>query len=71
MHNIYFCIILKHSIINFRMKSLDLVCMKQLDTKVNIIPVIAKADTISKTELSKFKVDITTLLLVLLHFQTH
>ena len=38
------------------MKSLDLVCMKQLDTKVNIIPIIAKADTISKTELQKFKV---------------
>ncbi|XP_065205641.1 septin-2-like [Planococcus citri] len=40
------------------MKSLDLVCMKQLDTKVNIIPIIAKADTISKTELSKFKAKI-------------
>lgn len=39
-----------------RMKSLDLVCMKQLDTKVNIIPIIAKADTISKTELQRFKV---------------
>lgn len=40
----------------YRMKSLDLVCMKQLDTKVNIIPIIAKADTISKSELQKFKV---------------
>ena len=29
--------------------------MKKLDTKVNIIPIIAKADTINKTELSKFK----------------
>lgn len=38
------------------LKSLDLVCMKKLDTKVNIIPIIAKADTISKTELAKFKV---------------
>lgn len=38
------------------MKSIDLVCMKKLDTKVNIIPIIAKADTISKTELQKFKV---------------
>ncbi|XP_022193802.1 septin-2 [Nilaparvata lugens] len=37
------------------LKSLDLVCMKKLDTKVNIIPIIAKADTISKTELQKFK----------------
>ena len=30
--------------------------MKKLQSKVNIIPVIAKADTISKTELVKFKV---------------
>ncbi|XP_043392114.1 septin-10 isoform X3 [Chelonia mydas] len=30
--------------------------MKNLDSKVNIIPVIAKADTISKTELQKFKI---------------
>ncbi|XP_075235380.1 septin-2-like [Lycorma delicatula] len=37
------------------LKSLDLVCMKKLDTKVNIVPIIAKADTISKTELQKFK----------------
>lgn len=29
-----------------------------LDSKVNIVPIIAKADTISKTELQKFKVDI-------------
>ncbi|EDS31981.1 conserved hypothetical protein [Culex quinquefasciatus] len=40
------------------LKSLDLVCMKKLDSKVNIIPIIAKADTISKTELSKFKAKI-------------
>lgn len=38
------------------LKSLDLVCMKKLDTKVNIIPIIAKADTISKSELQRFKV---------------
>ncbi|XP_056632389.1 septin-2 isoform X1 [Diorhabda carinulata] len=37
------------------LKSIDLVCMKQLDQKVNVIPIIAKADTISKTELQKFK----------------
>ncbi|XP_059162950.1 septin-11-like isoform X2 [Physella acuta] len=37
------------------LKALDLVTMKKLDTKVNIIPVIAKADTITKTELTKFK----------------
>lgn len=37
------------------LKSLDLVCMKKLDKKVNIIPVIAKADTIAKSELKQFK----------------
>jgi hypothetical protein len=46
----------KYLFYNFRLKSIDLVCMKKLDTKVNIIPIIAKADTISKSELQKFKV---------------
>ncbi|KAG8225029.1 hypothetical protein J437_LFUL000006 [Ladona fulva] len=40
------------------LKSIDLVCMKKLDSKVNIIPIIAKADTISKSELQKFKAKI-------------
>ncbi|CAH3198284.1 unnamed protein product, partial [Porites evermanni] len=37
------------------LKSLDLVCMKKLDKKVNIVPIIAKADTIAKSELKQFK----------------
>lgn len=48
------------------LKSIDLVCMKKLDTKVNIIPIIAKADTISKTELQKFKVRIVISVLKLI-----
>jgi len=40
------------------LKSIDLVCMKKLDQKVNIIPVIAKADTVNKAELAKFKAKI-------------
>ncbi|KAI0226814.1 Septin-11 [Lamellibrachia satsuma] len=40
------------------LKSLDLVTMKALDSKVNIIPVVAKADTITKAELHKFKIKI-------------
>ncbi|XP_061485375.1 septin-10-like isoform X2 [Rhineura floridana] len=40
------------------LKTLDLLTMKNLDRKVNIIPLIAKADTISKTELQQFKVNI-------------
>ncbi|XP_063414236.1 septin-11-like [Mytilus trossulus] len=42
------------------LKALDLVTMKKLDSKVNIIPVIAKADTITKAELQKFKAKIMT-----------
>uniref|UniRef100_A0A8C3JPQ4 Septin n=2 Tax=Calidris pygmaea TaxID=425635 RepID=A0A8C3JPQ4_9CHAR len=37
------------------LKTLDLLAMKSLDSKVNIIPIIGKADSISKTELQKFK----------------
>nr|XP_057919859.1 septin-8-A-like isoform X3 [Doryrhamphus excisus]XP_057919860.1 septin-8-A-like isoform X3 [Doryrhamphus excisus]XP_057919861.1 septin-8-A-like isoform X3 [Doryrhamphus excisus]XP_057919862.1 septin-8-A-like isoform X3 [Doryrhamphus excisus]XP_057919863.1 septin-8-A-like isoform X3 [Doryrhamphus excisus]XP_057919864.1 septin-8-A-like isoform X3 [Doryrhamphus excisus]XP_057919865.1 septin-8-A-like isoform X3 [Doryrhamphus excisus]XP_057919866.1 septin-8-A-like isoform X3 [Doryrhamphus exci len=40
------------------LKSLDLVTMKKLDSKVNVIPVIAKADTVSRSELDKFKIKI-------------
>ncbi|XP_073906667.1 septin-10 isoform X2 [Castor canadensis] len=38
------------------LRTLDLLTMKSLDSKVNIIPLIAKADTISKIELQKFKI---------------
>jgi septin family protein len=37
------------------LKSLDLLMMKKIDQKCNIIPVIAKSDTVAKNELSKFK----------------
>ncbi|NXU57439.1 SEP10 protein, partial [Turnix velox] len=37
------------------LKTLDLLTMKRLDSKVNIIPIIGKADCISKTELQRFK----------------
>ncbi|XP_060030096.1 septin-14 [Erinaceus europaeus] len=37
------------------LKSLDLLTMKTIDSKVNIIPLIAKADTISKSDLQIFK----------------
>ncbi|XP_063089758.1 septin-14 [Cavia porcellus] len=37
------------------LKSLDLLTMKRIDNKVNIIPLIAKADTVSKNDLQKFK----------------
>ncbi|NXA06809.1 SEP10 protein, partial [Sapayoa aenigma] len=37
------------------LKNLDLLTMRSLDSKVNIIPIIGKADSISKTELQEFK----------------
>ncbi|KAF6037301.1 SEPT6 [Bugula neritina] len=40
------------------LQSLDLVTMKKLDSKVNIIPVVAKSDTITKAELQRFKAKI-------------
>ena len=53
------CIMSSNKFFSFlRLKALDLVTMKRLDNKVNIIPVIAKADTITKAELQKFKVKV-------------
>ncbi|NXP23409.1 SEP10 protein, partial [Scytalopus superciliaris] len=37
------------------LKALDLLTMRSLDSKVNIIPIIGKADSISKSELQEFK----------------
>ncbi|NXK95720.1 SEP10 protein, partial [Formicarius rufipectus] len=37
------------------LKALDLLTMRSLDSKVNIIPIIGKADSISKIELQEFK----------------
>ncbi|KAL7287889.1 hypothetical protein TKK_0017952 [Trichogramma kaykai] len=37
------------------LKSIDVACMKVLGTKCNVIPIIAKADTIAKKELQEFK----------------
>ncbi|CAL8084514.1 unnamed protein product [Calicophoron daubneyi] len=37
------------------LKSIDVVAMKELQSKVNVVPIIAKSDTITKAELQKFK----------------
>ena len=37
------------------LKPLDIEVMKRLCTRVNLIPVVAKADTLSPTDLAKFK----------------
>lgn len=38
-----------------RLKPLDIQFMKQLHNKVNIVPVLAKADTLTKQEVAKLK----------------
>ncbi|CAO2629793.1 Septin14, partial [Lemmus lemmus] len=40
------------------LKSLDLMTMKSIDRRVNIIPLIAKADALSKSDLQRFKSNI-------------
>ena len=39
-------------------KPIDLAVMKKIEQRVNIIPIIAKSDTIAKNELAKFKENI-------------
>lgn len=37
------------------LRSIDLMTMKKLDSKVNLVPIICKADTITKPELDRLK----------------
>ncbi|ORY84847.1 peanut-like protein 1 [Protomyces lactucae-debilis] len=37
------------------LKALDIECMKKLGSRVNLIPIIAKADTLTPSDLAKFK----------------
>ena len=38
-----------------RLKPIDIEFMRQLHTKVNLIPIIAKADTLTDEEVAEFK----------------
>lgn len=49
-----------------RLKPLDVEIMKKLGTRVNLIPVIAKADTMTPEDLQKFKAIVTQIFLSLL-----
>lgn len=40
---------------NARLKPLDIETMKRLGSRVNLIPVVAKADTLTPQDLLKFK----------------
>lgn len=39
----------------FRLRMLDVAAMRKLHKKVNLVPVIAKSDSLTTTELSRFK----------------
>lgn len=44
-----------HCLIPFRLKPLDVAFMKAIHNKVNIVPVIAKADTLTLKERERLK----------------
>jgi septin family protein len=43
-----------------RLSPLDVEVMKRLGSRVNLIPVIAKADTLTPSDLAKFKQNVST-----------
>lgn len=57
------CIILKldciilicNSISYYRLRQLDIELMKQIQHKVNIVPIIGKADTLTEPEMKRLK----------------
>jgi septin family protein len=50
LHYFFLILILLH-----RLKPLDIEIMKRLGTRVNLIPVVAKADTLTQNDLFLFK----------------
>jgi septin 7 len=47
--------------VSCRLKPLDIEFMRRLHTKVNLIPVIAKADTLTDDEVAEFKARVSGL----------
>ncbi len=43
----------------FRLRQLDVMFMRKLHEKVNIVPVIAKADTLTPREIKKLKATVS------------
>lgn len=43
-----------------RLKPLDIEVMKHLGSRVNLIPVIAKADTLTPRDLAQYKLNVST-----------
>lgn len=48
-------------IYHFRLKDLDILLMKSVGKRVNVIPVIAKSDALTKLELIAFKKQVITI----------
>ena len=44
------------------LKPLDIECMKRLGSRVNLIPIIAKADTLTPNDLAAFKQSVSRFL---------
>jgi len=47
--------LLSYLLYEFRLKPFDIEFMKQLHNKVNIVPIIAKADVLTKIEVAQLK----------------
>ena len=54
-------------LLSHRLKPLDIEFMKQLHHLVNIVPVIGKADTLTASELKKFKIKVREYICSFLH----
>lgn len=50
-----FCKCEYDTILSFSLKALDLEFLRALQNRVNIVPIIAKADTLTTQELTRFK----------------
>lgn len=53
-----------------RLKPIDIEFMRRLHTKVNLIPIIAKADTMTDEEIAAFKQRVRSILIPSLYFGT-
>ena len=47
--------LIDHTHVFYRLKPIDIEFMRRLHTKVNLIPIIAKADTMTDEEIASFK----------------
>ena len=63
-----FCKCEYDTILSFSLKALDLEFLRALQNRVNIVPIIAKADTLTTQELTRFKQNVLILHLIFVPF---